>query len=80
MMAGVSKRVKPKVRCQIKVFNPEREVVKNIESEVLSADFIKSTEFPNLLFDKIGLDYIEMLQTRLEPLVLQAVEEAVGQL
>lgn len=79
-VAGVSKRVKPKVRCQIKVFNPEREVVKNVESEILSANFIKSTEFPNLRFDKIGLDYIEMLQARLEPLVLQAIEEAVTQL
>lgn len=80
IISGTSKRVKPKVSCQIKVFDAEGEEVSNVEAEVLAANFIKSTEFPNLTFDKIGLDYIEMLQSRLEPLVQQAVEEAVSKL
>lgn len=80
MVTGVSKRVKPKVRCQIKVYDAAGEDIKNEEAEVLASDYIKSTEFPNLIFDKIGLDYIEMLQKRLEPLVLEAVEAAVEKL
>lgn len=80
IVTGTSERVKPKVTCQIKVYDAAGEEVKNVEVEVLSPNFIKSTEFPKLTFDKIGLDYIEMLQKRLEPLVRQAVEEAVAEL
>jgi hypothetical protein len=80
MMGGVTARVKPRARCQIKVFAAARKVVKEVDSERVATDFIRSTDFPRRRFDKIGLDYIEMLQARMEPLVLRAVEEAVGQL
>lgn len=79
-IAGLSERVKPKVQCRIRVFDPSGEEVRDVESEILSSAFVKSSEFPQLSFDKIGLDHIEMLQHRLEPLVIEALKEAIGKL
>ncbi len=79
LMAGLMERVKPKITCTIKVFDAERDVVKEVQYQYVAADHIKETQFPGIRFDKLGLDYREMLLDRLDPMLMEAIVETMGE-
>lgn len=80
MFAALSGSVKPKANCQIKIFNPDREVVAKYDAEIQANSKIQDRDFPRLQFDKTAYDHILMLIPYLKPLVQDAIKSAVEKL
>ena len=79
-LTSLGSNVKPAVTVDVKVFSPEREIVKKIERRYKSDTAIRSWDFPANDFDKLAFDHIMILAKKLEPLVRQAVKDIVAEL
>ncbi len=78
LLGGFSSSIKPTISCDIKVFSPEREIVKKVNHSYKSNTPIRSFDFPMNSFDKLAFDHIMILSEKLKPLVRQAVKETVA--
>lgn len=77
LLGGFDSNIKPAVSCDIKVFSPDRDVVKKVDHRYQSDTPIRSWDFPGHSFDKLAFDHIMILAEKLKPLVRQAVKETV---
>jgi hypothetical protein len=77
VFSGINTVVKPSITCDIKVFSPDRDVVKNVDNRYKIDKGFKSFDFPERNFDKLAFDHIMILAKKLKPYVEEAVKEVV---
>lgn len=80
LLGGFDSNIKPAVSCDIKVFSPDRDVVKKVDHRYQSETPIRSWDFPGHSFDKLAFDHIMILVRKLKPYVEAAVKEAVAKM
>ena len=79
LIGGLSGQVKPTISCDVKVFDHDRAVVKKASFQQKANSNIKALSFPGRMFDKMGMDYIDMLvdiiQPQLETVLVGTIEQ-----
>ena len=80
ILGSLNSNIRPTISCDIKVYSPDREVVKNITHNYKDSSPIKSFDFPERKFDKLAFDHILILAEKLKPFVRQAVIETVARM
>ena len=77
ILQGIGTRIRPKMECTLKIFSPERELIRTLQVDWAAEEHIDSAEFPRRRFDKLSFDHLLQLYDRLRPaLVSLAVEAA----
>lgn len=77
MVKGLPGQVKPEMKCTIKVFDKEREVVKKAEGKFKLKKAIKRSDFPGRSFSKISERNISLLAKKLQPVIDGAIDAAI---
>lgn len=72
--------LKPEVKCEVKVFSPKKELVKKIVGKNDGKTAIRMKDFPHKKFDKLEIEYMELLVEKIKPMITEAVLAAAEKL
>ncbi len=80
MMKGLPGQFKPEMKCIIKIFDNNKEMIKKVEAKFKPKKPIKKGDFPKRKFDKLKKEYIILLAEKLQLVTDEAIKSAVKQL
>lgn len=80
MMKGLPGQFKPEMKCIIKIFDNDKEMVKKVEAKFKPKKPIKRGDFPKRKFDKLKAEYMTLLAEKLQLVTDEAIKAAVKQL
>lgn len=75
-----NEKVKPTINCDIKVFSPDREIIKELDHRLKSEEIINSSDISGSTFSKMSYRHILLLVDVLKPMIEQAIKETVEQM